>query len=105
MNTPRIDDAAFASVGGILVPQDKPRFVCRYCGGVYEARSGADPEVGVKNHERQCRAEARRRWTETAMMNPALVEKGPRALREFVDAQIALYEELPRESWVEHRGQ
>lgn len=105
MNQPRIDDSNFANVGGIMVPQDKPRLVCRYCGGVYEARSARDPEVGVKNHERSCRAEARRRWTETALMNPVLVEKGPRALREYVDAAIALYEELPRESWVENRAE
>lgn len=105
MNAPRIDDSNFALVGGVMVPQDKPRYVCRYCGGVYEARGEKDPEVGVKNHERSCRAEARRRWTETALMNPALVEKGAQALRDFVDLSIAWYDELPRDSWVEHRGQ
>lgn len=106
MNAPRIDDRNFAkSTSGILVPQDPPRHVCKYCGAVFEDRGGDDGQVGVKNHERQCRAKTRAMWTSAALQNPALVEKGPQAIRDAVDAQVALYDAMPRDSWVEHRGQ
>lgn len=95
----------FALVNGVLVAQDKKRIVCKFCGAVYQDRGGEDGEIGVKNHERECRAQTRNRWTGDALRNPVLAEKGPQAVREFVDAQIALYDALPRESWVEHRGQ
>jgi hypothetical protein len=105
VNAPRIDDSQFALVGGVMVPQDPERFVCKFCGAVFEARTKEAPDVGVKNHERQCRAKTRAMWTSAALQNAALVEKGPQAVRDAVDAQVALYDAMPRDSWVEHRGQ
>jgi hypothetical protein len=105
VNEPRIDDSNFTLVGGVMVPVDKARYVCRFCGAVYEARGEKEPDVGVKNHERQCRAKTRAMWTSAALQNAALTDKGPQAVRDAVDAQVALYDAMPRDTWVEHRGQ
>lgn len=105
MNAPRIDENAFALVGGVMVPQDKPRHVCKFCGAVFEDRGGTNGQVGVENHERQCRAITRAKWMQSALQNPELTAKGPEAVAHFVEAQIALYDAMPRDSWVEHRGQ
>lgn len=104
MNAPRIDESNFAMVGGVMVPQDKPRHVCKFCGAVFEDRGGHDGTVGVKNHERQCRAVTRSKWIAAALQGPIAL-KGPEAVADAVEQQIAILDGMTRDSWTENRGQ